>query len=463
MLDRIGAAAPPCLYGLGVVLLAIKLSALSATVPAWIPVVAALAALAVWAAIPLFSGDTWYSQTYARAWFDLHNHAGGAVIAGAEADQVRLSVRPGLAWGHVASRLFLPAVFLVAALIVPAPSHTTNVSGAGVERAAARLEREMEAMSEDGRLASPDAEELRRQVQQLRELAERNPEAAAEALNTLSPRIEASQARRLENMADAMNRAADVMNEMNNAREGDPDAGANLEQGVGELFSALERMADNEGGAENLAPELAQAIQEALNEAGAGSVQETGEGGVPGQSMSQESLERVMNALSEAGGEMTGRYEAAEGSGQSAPSLSSLSEAMRRMEEAGGGQGEGIYRTGAGEGMGEDGGEDGEGPGSGGVSRGRADAPLVVGQESEQAGARFERTPLPPGGGLPDQLLRRERTAPSETMAPEEFRPVWRSLVDAPERVQAGEGGAGLGPARAGAAERYFMKLGETQ
>lgn len=454
VLDRLATVAPPCLYALGGAILAVKLLSLSSEIPAWwLAAGAGLIAIG-WLVAGLAGENTWYDGEYARAWYDLNNHAGGAIMAGEKPPAG--AVRPGITPGHLIQRLALPMLFVAAALVVPEPSATRQKSGAGMERALARIEREIADADEQGALAQPDAEALRRQVERLRELAQNNPEAAAEALASLPERLESAQARRLDTMADAMEKAVDALTELNQAEAGADATPGDIDQSMSELFNTLDRLARNEGGMDNLPEDLRTSLRQALDETGASGLKDMS-GGLPGASgMSRETLERLMQNLGEGASQMGGAAQmslersAARGEG----GVGSLKDALDRLQS----QGETCRSCLAGQpGTGER-----NEAGQGGVSRGPGEAPLVFGEESRESGARFDHRPLPPGElAFPDQMLKRERERPPETMPPEEFRAPVRSGVEVDRDLYAGGGLGTLGPARARAAERYFNQLGE--
>ncbi|MDR1520491.1 MAG: hypothetical protein LBU23_10185 [Planctomycetota bacterium] len=400
-LDRLAATAPLRMYALGGFLLASKLPGLAAAIPPPLPSLAALAAL-LSALIQAIPGKTRrFTAAYALAWLDLHNRAGGSVIAGQAPPPT--GVRPGLSPTHLLKCLAWPALFLLAAWLAPAPEASVGISGAGLAPEIARLEREV-AAAEPETLAQPDAESLRRQLERLRDLAENNPEAAAEALSLLPGRLRTAQAERRERLAEALDRI--------DAAASQPDRGRDRDETLAEMFQALEQLAQYEGGPDKLPPELREAWRQTLSEAGAASSERPAGASPQPYPPSRETLEELRRAL-----------ERQEG----------------RMAEFGAGG-----RA-----------------GGGGAGREPGEAPLVFGGGPPDGG-RFRYHPLPPGeASEPKQRLRLERIAPSAALPPEEFRPIWRRAVDAPGRVFAGTGTAALGPERARAVERYFSKLGE--
>lgn len=441
VLDRLAVLAPPCLYAFGIALLVVKLLSLSAYIPAHRLALAALGVLTICLLVTLFIRKKWFSREYADAWLDLKNHAGGTIIAG---EKTFARVRPGLYPEYLAKRLVLPLVFVAAAIVVPEPTRAETISGAGMERALARMEREITDAAVQDSLTSPDAEALRRQLERLRELSQNNPEAAAEALASLPQRLEDAQARRLDGMVDAMDKTAGVLSELERSEADGSTSPLETEESMAELFNSLDRLVAREGGMDKLSTELREALAEAMRQAGASNLRDMS-GGIPGMSgVSRETLERIMQNLSQSGQRMEMAAQMSlERRSAAGSSIGSLHDALNRLQAS----------ANAGSAA---------GPGAGGVDRGRGDALMVFGEESRQGEMRFEHRPLPPGElSLPDQVLRREREALAEDAPPEEFRPSVRTGAEVGDEVYAGGGIGELGPARARVAERYFSQLGE--
>lgn len=513
VLDRMAAKLPAALYALGAGLLAEKTLPLPAEIT---PLRIAMGAVALFVAMLVHdagrSGWRWFSPAYAAAWLDLHNHAGGAVIAGEPAALAAVRARPGASLRHFARSAALPALFVAAAALAPRPAGDGRISGAGIERALAGVERRIEQAEEAEALPEPAAEELRRQLRRIRELAENHPEAAAEAAAALPERVDAAARRRLEHGAKALEKALAAWREMEKGGADSAATPGDMERILDEMFNALDSLAREEGGAENLPADLRDALAEARAKAdaaragpeGAGTDGQTGAGGmtgnnvngapnVPGQAgdagsragagVDRESLERLLSALQETGGsfvEASENYAAMRGQAEQS---GQAGQAGSFGQPGTGGQGGASGQPGQAGQPGQGGGDAlgqlrglgeaidalrlteaalGGAPGSGGIDRGPGDAPLFFGGESDAAGARFERHALAVDAVQAGMLLERERAAMPED-APEAFRPVLRSGSAGGDAVFSGERAAPLGPARARAAERYFKGLGETR
>ena len=459
ILDRLAVLIPPFLYGFGVCLLLAKVfHGPSASTDRL-----ALAALVVFFlcfSIDLIRrGKAWYSSAYAVAWLDLHNHSGGGIIAGDPQALASAKIKPSATLWHLAKKLLFPVCFLCAVLLTPAHEGVDVVSGAGVEKGIVAFERKAQQAEEAGVIAKPDAEELRRQARQLRDLAENNPEAAAEALASLPGRMESAAARRLDRGADALEKTLAALREMESGTTAGDVQDAVGEVGSSEsmvdMYQALEELVKGEGGLDNLSPELREALDAALCEGGACKMGDPSGRNAESPAPSREALRKMAQALSESGMQQVEAASLSETgeavSGGDAGAEGGAGERIRSLsEELSGGSAAAVVAGGM-------------RPGAGGVSRGPGDAPLFFGDESDAAGVRFEHKGLPNADAAsPGVLLERERAAIPEDMAPEEFRMPSPTGAAGTGAVHAGNGAASLGPERARAAERYFRELNDS-
>lgn len=446
VLDRLASWTPPALYGLGGLLLAGKLLLPSAETPLLAVILPALglALLAFLAALAWRQGD-WYSAERAVAWLDLHNHAGGRMIAGDDAAIAGAAVRPGISPAHFGKRILLPCVFIVAAALAPPPERRDAVSSAGVEREMIAIERRIDLIENAEAAPATDIEEFRRQLCQLEDLAARNPEAAAEALAALPKAVDAAVARRLERGAEAVELAAGVYGELEKTVADGAAPGTDLENRMTAMYSALDAFVKNEGGLEALPPALREALEQAMAEGGAANLGEMAS--ASGAQMDVERLATLLRAMAEAGDELRRAAEAvasAEGGGADGPAaerLRSLGDALDAMRLSG------LA-------------ESGDIAGAGDVSRGPGDAPLIFGGETPAAGERFKPEFLPfSGDPVPGSLVRRDRAAMPEEDEPGEGGVAARSGAGVSGPVVSGEGTTILAPRRARAVEAYFKAL----
>lgn len=448
--DRFAATAPACLYGFGVCLLVRKILPVPEFLSPAVLAFAALCVLAVWLAADLVGRRRWFDREYAAAWLDLRNNAGGKIISGC-ADAPLPRTLPGLSARHAARRLAWPVVFVAVAALTPAPDPNRNVSGASLERQIAQMERDVEEAAVAEALPPPDVRELRRQLEQVRDLALRNPEAAAEALASIPSRLEDARTARLERAADAMEMAAAAG--WRGLEEGGAQSvgtSADFEAAMERLRGTLDALAEQEGGGGAMDENLARAAAMAERIAASGTAGERRAG--MGGTLSDDRMESILEAMRKYGDNVSDAERSAPGRGGRSPSregalsrLETASEALDRLRESG----EAV----AGQ------------PGMGGVNRGRGDAPLVFGGQSEKDGLKTDYRPLTKSGEASepsDMTLRRERALPDDALPPEEFREPRRSAVDVPERVHAGRGGAVAGPARERAVRRYYETLEKT-
>lgn len=492
LLDRLATLAPPFLYVFGAAVVALKMFPAAIGLDRGQLLVGGAAVLVVLTVADyLLQLRRPFTVEYARAWLDWKNEAGGVILSGGNVLPHR--VTPSLTLRPLLRSLVLPLLFVVAALLVPERRPEEHLSGAGLERQVAALEDELAARRDE--LSPPDAEQLERQMEQLRELAERNPEAAAEALSALEKRLAEAEAMRLNRLAEALERAAELGEALQTPANGEASgaapgsAAAQAVEKAEQLREALEQLIEGEGGLENM-PESFQQAWTQMTESESGTASEhgeergeqggketTGKQGQPGSpqsgasqtggamregSVSDEQLEKMLQALESMAGKSGGNLPAddkgagemgSSGTDVSAPDPGSAAETARGRLEAASAALErlrdGMSQTAA---MGE--------PGEGGVDRGRGDAPLLFGRPSRYGELGVEYAPLPPGdSGDSNMLLKRERMRPNEKLPPEEFRQPWSSGVDAPAEVRAGQGAAELGPASRRAAEHYFERL----
>lgn len=465
--DRLSRVTPACLYAFGVAVAAGKILLL----PDWLGTkTLAWAAVAVWAVVLAFDMAVQlrkpFSREYADAWLDWKNRAGGAILARAGGAPVR--VKPGITLAPLAKSLALPLVFACAALVLPAMQRREK---AAAESLRSRVAAAGELLDErEELLAEPDRQRFLRQLEELRELADANPEAAAEALASFEKRLAEAEARRLERAAEALERAADWLAGQGDGgeaeRAGQTDGGGQ-EAALSKLRESLEEAIRGEGGLDAMPESFQSAWREANglrdhSETSSGSEAGTGETGSASQPSAQQ--EQLLKALREWSESLPGRQSAssdsspgqpgnngsgeAGGSGSESASaargrLLSAGEALDALESS-------LDPAGAASGK----------PGVGGIGKGRADAPLLLGTPSRADDASVVFHPLTPGRSDGEGvLLRRDRQAPDGPLPPEEFRAPWRSAVDAPEAVRAGRAPESLGPARARVVEQYFKAL----
>ena len=474
--DRLGRVTPACLYGFGLAVVAKKILFL----PDWVGMrTLALTAATVWAVAAVVDMAMQlrrpFSREYADAWLDWKNRAGGAVLARAGGVPVR--VRPGVTLAPFAKSLALPAVFVCAALVLPAMRREEKASVESIRNRVAEAE-ELLAEREE-LIAEPDRQRFERQLEEMLELAEANPEAAAEALASFEKRLAEAEARRLERAAEALEAAADwlaaVRGEEGGADEGAARSGGGAaEAALATLREAIEEAVRGEGGLDAM-PEAFQSVWRA--EGGLRDSTESAQGAETASSSSSSAAsggeasmdaarrEQLLKALREWSESMNGQQSAASGSqagregsgeggkgengsgsvGASAAGdrLLSAGEALDALEAA---MQSADVTAGA--------------PGTGGVTRGRADAPMLLGDPSAKDNASVVLQPLPPGRSDGEGVvLFRERQLPDEPLPPKEFRAPWRSAVDAPDAVRAGRTAESFGPARARVVEEYFKTL----
>lgn len=454
--DRLTRIVPFWLYACGAALLLAKLLRPEGIGPV-AAVVAAVALLCVFIVADLFrQGGAWYDASYAMAWLDLRNRAGGRIMAGDEAALEQARTMPAVTMKPFLRSLLMPLIFLAAVYFAPMPAGPRAASGVGVERAVAAMARRVEEAEKNEAVPKPDAEALRARLHQLEGLSKRDPAAAAEALAALSGRLEGAAAGRLERNDAALEKIHDAMKQAEALERGVGDE-AGFETAASEALSALGELARAEGGAEYLSPELREAVENATSKAGPeGREGQAGDGEASSVgSLSGADLQQLSAALEKAAGEqaeaamMCGLADSAGGQGgqlgeSGENGLPSLSQSMAARQAAMAGA------TAV--------------SGRGGIDKGGGPTPMSFGDETDEAGARFDRAELPKGRGItPGETLERRRIRPEEPMPPEEFRPARPGGHAVPGRVWAGQSAATLSPGRSRAAEEYFRRLAEQE
>jgi hypothetical protein len=256
----------------------------------------------------------------------------------------------------------MPLVFSICVLFVPLSeirSSTTELHTAGRE-ATENLEEVLSALQEAEVLNDEEEEELREQIERLREEAEHTPltHERWEAVDALERRLRLQ----LDESVARAEQAEAASQLLANASEGEQtmtsERREQLEQQVMEAMQQLAASGGLEGASQNLRdaaqrgqlPSDPEARQQALEELA-------------------ERLQSECNRLSELRSQCQGNCN---------------------------GQGN---KPGQCQGNGKEDGPDVENgnPGRGGVNRGRADAEMSFGEESDEQGAQFRETVLPPG------------------------------------------------------------------
>lgn len=384
-----------------------------------------------------------YSESFLRAWLDLHNQAGGRLLRTGDlpAEELRsLSVHPAVRLWPLLRRLLLPLAFFVGAWFVPPPSPDgAGGSGKGLTRKVDALQRKAAEFVEVGALPRPLEKQVLDQLERVKKAAEVNPEGAAESLNVLEQKLERSVLMRISAGLQSEEKTRQA------ARKTQGGEGAAEE--LAQMLAALENQQTAEGG--ELPEEVQKALQQVMQKLGVDSLAQRK--GLPNLArMNPEDLRKLLEALKNCNKKNAGAGKSC----QSLMSSAEAAEALRKMLQGSPSlSGQDLRLDGLGEG-------DSEEFGNGGVSRGRGDAKLSFGNEADGTDARFKPAELPKADNiLPGVTLAQERERPGEQTPPEEFRTVVRTGALVRSSVNAGESGTVLSPARAQAAQEYFEQL----
>ncbi|MCC8180507.1 MAG: hypothetical protein LIP23_06320, partial [Planctomycetes bacterium] len=399
--------------------------------------------------------ERWYSPEYAAAWHDLHNHAGGVILAGETAALRQVRGRAGVSVWPLVKKLAFPAVFIIAALAVPVPAGSAGISGAGLEKQITGIERKLENAAERDLIPPNEAEMLRQRFHELRQLARDNPQSAAEAVAAMRQRVDDATLASVRDGAEALRQtqaAQSAARDAETARDGggmSADENPAAEQAAGEavksMAAALDRLGDRAGGLEHAPAGLRDDVEKMLEQSGAASLSEMAAGNFSA-SVDSSTLQQLSTALAESVAQAMAAAAAANVPGD---------EAARAAGLANAGNGEfnpaalAESLLGAQSGVGAD--DDG------------ATAPLRFNPAASGVNEQAALTPLPRGENsvVPGATLERRRYRSEEPLPPEEFQQQLRIGQHAARDVRAGSDGRALGPDRADAAERYFRRLAE--
>ncbi len=267
---------------------------------------------------------------------------------------------------RLASFLTMPAVFTICVFFVPLSeirSATTELNTAGRE-AASNLEDILATLKEAEVLEDHEEEELREEIERLADEAEDTPltHERWEAVDALERRMR-MQLDESVAMAQQAEAASQLLAEASEGENG--MTGERREQLEQQVMQAMQQLAAN-GGMEGASQSLQQCAQ---------SGQLPSDPQARHQALEElaERLQSECDRLNKLRSECQGRCQ-----GGQCP---------------GGKPGEGNC-----EGDGKKPGTDGDGnPGRGGINRGRGDAEMSYGDESDEQGAQFRETVLPPG------------------------------------------------------------------
>jgi hypothetical protein len=403
--------------------------------------------------------DVWrnrYGRDDAAAWLDARARCGGAVMA-CEAGmgaRVRLPQNlsthlPRFTAGPAGRALGLPLLLLIGAYLVPGAAAGISFSPKVVRDRATEIREHLEEARAMEVLDQQRLDSLDEDASEIARQAEERPETAMEGLDSIQASLDRqvldAARTRLERMAEA----AKWEEKATDGRGMTPE----------EVRSALRSAAAAATGSQAGNEALKKALKEAMGQLGAGSRQELA-------NMSASQLKgldpatagAIARALRNGRASQLRRMGRCSGKVCSPGAQTRLSEALSklpRLSQSGrpGAMG-GRLGTATGSRFGV-----GRKPGRGGISRGRGDAPMAYGNETDRAGMRFRdgeitsRAEVMPGSTIA------VRSVAADELPPEEFRPPARTgaAVDGPVRVEAGTGS--LAPRREEAASRYFESV----
>ncbi len=371
-----------------------------------------------------------YDAATAAAWLDLKGFCGGRVIDAASrgaaveppAVKARVRVLP------LAARLVIPAVLVVASLLVPWSVRAGKErSGAAIQRKAAVVKHRIENARRLGIIDEEQARLLEEQLEGASAGAAAAPEAAAEAVDQVQAGLDRKVLEAAEKGLGGM-QAARTLEQASGMKD--------VEAGL--VDEALDKAMEGIDPAD-LPPELREAIEK-MGKAKEGGADQ-GSAGMDPQKMKE--LGKVLGKLQ----------------GKKAQEIAKASDlvadpkaqaALAQMMEGRCPRGQKCDPAALGM----------DGPGKGGISQGPGEAPLSFGDETSEAGARFEPVPFEPGKGFLPSLVPGSKQGSGSTNAPAEFQPPGRTKFE----VEAGEGGlsagSGLSPYHDDVVSEYFENEG---
>jgi len=275
------------------------------------------------------------------------------------------------------------AAFLLLALLVPQKPLPGAVQPMPVLEYAElkAIESDIEFLAEEELLPPEEAKDLQEEVERMIDSARESHEARWEAIDAFREKLDSQ----VDAAADAFE-AAEMA-----AASGEPE----------QLLQALQELA-RKGLTANLPPELADRL-------GADGSQLSAQGDLAGDAKLREALRKYLSSLARSKLSALKRSGVLpEGKCEGGASLDDYE--MTELDDLSVGDGQGDGKDGKGpnlpDGCDPNGGEDGDGdPGRGGINRGRGDAPMVWGDESDEQKAKFRPKELPPVSLSPDDEM----------------------------------------------------------
>ncbi len=381
-----------------------------------------------------------YSKEYLAAWLDLHNQAGGRIISG-EIDD--FTVKPGISLMPFLKAVVIPLAFFAGSLAVPVSVLSTqDSSGEGVNQKVNSLKRELENKDLSDTLGKEKVDDLMKQLEKLKQIGRKSPEAAATGLDAVRKDAEKNIFQQMKSSSDALNKLMEM------AKEQEKNGKLNNRQ-ASEMKEMLSKLAGKEGS--KLSPEMQKALQDMLKKLGAKDLNALSK--LPPNALNKLSsaeLKKLMQAMKKSFCKNCNNA----GKSMSLMSQQQMRLAMQQMlkslpklsaqKMADGKLVSGMQQPSGAPGTDDMGGE----------------SPLTVGDKSDPSSARFKSTIIPPGQEfMPGMTVGQERLTPSGKLTPDEFRQINRSGVVVNDKIVAGSDTATLGPRRAKAAQNYFKNL----
>lgn len=420
----------------------------------------------------LFCG---FTDTDVAAWLDLKNACGGRLIdllqrdhlAGEEDAVVQnLSLEAGVSLFPFLRRVGMPAVFFGAALWMPGAHRETTVSTAYLVSRVAQVRQQIDLVKSCDVLPADMVVALDQQLDRTMAQAGRSPEAAAEAIDKVQQTLEQSILEQAQSIQKGMEAAEQVaQSEMDQEALDNPA----LAESLSMALKAMPDMAE-------LPPEMRRMLEDLMKKMDCSSCRQLAEK-LPANlaQLDPETLRRLAEKMAASQGQRLQDFAAMQEFLTDAQ-LKQLLEEMMTNGKASQGLSEetlaGLRGMSGDSGMsgmpGSGSGSSGSGssasaagggpPGRGGVSRGRGDADLTFGRESNGKDMAFKPKVIKTeGGSIPGVTVAKTRMTATD-IPPVEFQQTGRSGVVVGATTGGDMMGAALGPSRRKVAARYFSE-----
>ncbi|MCP4153178.1 MAG: hypothetical protein GY757_35940 [bacterium] len=404
-----------------------------------------------------------YSHEETAAWLDLHGKNGGSIINLLTLKQGVAPVKPGVAVPvkpdmekpgtlnlinakitalPMIKNLIFPALFLIACLLVPARHSTSTISPQAIHKRADSVKKHIEKSRRLSVLEQKEFLALQEEMLRAVNQAESSPTSAVEAVDHVQNKLDMKILKKARAHKQAFSQWEKLLEQTSNPGS----------QNLDDLAASLKQALDSSQNKNLLPPDLQKALDKLAKELKNcgldGSALDSKALENAFKNMEMKDLKKIASLLKQAHKNSLNNCNTCSSamSNKLAKKIvnalansASVSSAMKDFENK-------LARVKM-------------VPGKGGTSRGRGDAPLVLGNESETSAARFKPMFLKPGSlPIPGSLIGKKKIAPL-LITPVEFRPPQRLNATIKNKVSGSTTGEHLGPYQKKIAARYFEQV----